>query len=192
MSLLSAHSQENARPAGAFGVLRSVLTLCAWTALIAAAVLFAAAAIGRVYGYHMLTVMSGSMEPRLQTGDVIVGRVISAARAHPGDVISFRDPTRSGRLLTHRVMSKRVVGTNFKFVTKGDANTGVERWEVPVDGSLGRVSFRIEKLGYVLAWLRGPLARIAFLAFPALALGGFVVARIWRPSPSAGALPSRL
>ena len=161
------------------GRLLKVGTILGWTVLVAAATLFAAASIGRAYGYHTLTVMSGSMQPRLHPGDVVVGRRISAAEARAGDVISFRDPSRSGRVITHRVLRVRLVGTHFKFVTRGDANTGVERWAIPVGGSVGRVSFRIEKLGYALSWLRTPMGRLGFLALPVLLLGGFALRRIW-------------
>lgn len=154
--------------------------------------MFAAVSLGRVVGYHELAVMSGSMEPWLHPGDVVVGRPTSPARARPGDVISFRDPNDSGRVLTHRVVRVRLDGTNFRFVTKGDANTGTERWQIPLGGKIGTVNFRVPKLGYVLVWIRGPFGRLAFIGLPVLLLGGIALARIWRSSPPAATLPSRV
>jgi signal peptidase len=165
-------------------VLRTIAVLIS-VALIAALTLFAAVGVGRAFGYHALTVMSGSMEPHLRIGDVVVGRRTSVVWVRPGDVISFRDPVSGERILTHRVVRKRIDGANFRLVTRGDANTGVERWQIPVDGDIGSVSFRIPKLGYALVWLRGPFGRIGFVVLPALLLAAIVLARIWRPIPLA-------
>ncbi len=54
-------------------------------------------------GFRSFTVLSGSMEPAISTGDVVVNERVGPLETRPGDVLTFRDPTRQGRLITHRL-----------------------------------------------------------------------------------------
>ena len=66
-------------------------------------------------------------------------------------------------------------------VTRGDANSGSERWSVGARGRVGRVAYRIPKLGYVTVAAGTPLGRILFVVVPALLLGVSEIRRVWRP-----------
>jgi hypothetical protein len=66
-------------------------------------------------------------------------------------------------------------------VTKGDANTGVERWSAPANGSVGVVEFRIRKLGYGVIYIGERYGRFAMIAIPALLLGLYELRRLWFP-----------
>lgn len=146
-----------------------------------------AAAVPVVFGGRTFTVMSGSMEPNVGTGDLVLTLPIRPGEAASGDVITFQAPGGDGRLLTHRVASSMREGGDYRFVTKGDANTGVERWAVPADGRIGRVVARVPKAGYALALTRSPAARLALITLPVLLLGGFALASIWRRKEPADA-----
>lgn len=130
-----------------------------------------------------LTVLTGSMEPTLNVGDVVVVKQISPLDARVGDVITFRDPADATRLVTHRVRSVQVGDGVARFVTKGDANTSVERWKVPTDGTIARVLYRVPRIGYALFWVRGRSGRLLLVVIPALLLGAYELWRIWRPEP---------
>jgi signal peptidase len=84
-------------------------------------------------------------------------------------------------VVTHRVTRLRVSAGFVRFVTKGDANTSVERWQVAADGTIGRVKYRMWKLGYVLDWLDGAMVRIGLVVVPVVLLGVSELVRIWRP-----------
>jgi signal peptidase I len=140
-----------------------------------------AAAAPSLLGYQSFAVLSGSMAPALATGDVIVVNRIRAEAARVGDVVSFRSPDDSQKLITHRVLSVSVAAGSVDFVTKGDANTGVERWSVAQQGTIGRVEYRIPKLGYLTNRLGSKYGRLAFVALPALLLVLLELNRIWRP-----------
>jgi signal peptidase len=133
-------------------------------------------------GYSIRTVMSGSMEPSIGTGDLVVNRPIPPLDARVGDVVTFEAPGES-HLITHRVRKIQVRGFSVGFVTRGDANTGVERWSVQRDGRIGKVEHRLPKLGYAMAQVRAPWGRIAFVVVPAVLLGIFELRHIWRPRP---------
>ena len=143
----------------------------------------AAAVAPQLVGFRSFTVRSGSMTPAIETGDVEVTQPISPLSARVGDIVTFVDPEGTGKLFSHRVQSVRVVGDEVAFVTRGDANTSTERWRVPVGGSIGRVVYRIPKVGYALAWVDSAPARLALIAIPALLLLWAALVRIWRPAP---------
>lgn len=149
--------------------------------VIVSCALLGALILARVAGYHAMTVVSGSMEPAIGVGDMVVSRSVSPLRARPGDVISFRDPSDLHRVITHRVEDVRVERLRVWFATKGDANRSSERWDMPIDGKIGQVELRIPKVGNALSVVRSPFGRIAFLALPALLLGASLLAAIWRP-----------
>jgi signal peptidase I len=142
------------------------------------------------FGGRALTVMSGSMSPAIDTGDVVVSRSVSPLDLRLGDIVTFRDPQDSKRLITHRVRGIRISGGEARFVTKGDANNAAESWVVPSDGKVGLVVYRLPKLGYAFSWLGHPFARLALVVVPALLLGAYEVRRIWRSSEDAGDAPA--
>jgi signal peptidase I len=134
------------------------------------------------FGVKSLTVLSGSMEPTIHVGDIVVVRQISPLDARVGDVVTFRDPAARDKLITHRVRAMSVAGGVVSFETKGDANTSVERWTIGTDGTIGLVMYRVPKLGYILFYVHGTLGRLLLVVVPALLLGGYEILRIWRPA----------
>jgi signal peptidase len=148
-----------------------------------------AAVAPQLAGYRSFTVRSGSMTPAIETGDVVVTKPIAPLSARVGDIVTFVDPEGTGKLFSHRVQSVRAVGGDVAFVTRGDANTSTERWRVPAGGSVGKVAYRIPKIGYALSYIDSGPARLALIAIPALLLLWAALMRIWRPakpSPEVG------
>ncbi|MBN2113923.1 MAG: signal peptidase I, partial [Acidimicrobiia bacterium] len=128
-----------------------------------------------------LVVMSGSMEPAIPTGSLLLVRRIPAAEMAVGEVVSFRHPDDPGRLLTHRVQSVSVEGDRVMVETRGDANTGAEKWAVSGSGTVGRAVWHLPLLGYLVVPIQGVAARILLLVAPALALAVLLLIDIWRP-----------
>ena len=159
------------------------MTFALWAAVGVAIGLIAIVTLPGVVGYQALTVVSGSMEPTLATGSVVIDEVISPAEARPGDIVTFQDPLRP-RQLTHRLQKVRVEGDTFLMVTLGDANDAPERWTVPRDGQIGRVVAHLPKLGYARAALSTPYARLGALG-AVLALGALLLVDLWRPRRTA-------
>jgi signal peptidase len=164
-------------------VIRLALNVVVFAALGAAAVAVVAVTAPYVAGGRSYTVMSGSMEPRIHTGDVVADERVRADRIAVGDIVTFPDPQTRGRLITHRVRSVRVHGDRVSVVTKGDANTATEHWSIAATGDLGRVRYRVAKVGYLLAFTRRPTGRMALVVVPALALTLLELARIWGRRP---------
>jgi signal peptidase len=47
-------------------------------------------------GWHTAVVLSGSMEPRLVTGDIVVVRHIAQSQLNPGQILLVHDPDHPG------------------------------------------------------------------------------------------------
>jgi signal peptidase len=159
-----------------------VAVVAIWTVLGLFGGLFLAVSVPYLFGQRSLTVLSGSMEPQLHVGDVVVVDQVPPLEVRVGDIVTFRDPEDATRLITHRVRQIDVKGGSVAFVTKGDANTSVENWRITTDGTIGRVSYHVWRLGYLMFWIRSPLGRLGMVVVPALLLGGFELWRIWRPA----------
>ena len=159
-----------------------LVVLAVWSVLGVLGGLFLAVSVPYLFGQRSLTVLSGSMEPQLDVGDVVVVDQVPPLEVRVGDIVTFRDPDDASRLITHRVREIDVDGTEVAFVTKGDANTSVEHWKVTTDGTIGRVRYHVWRLGYLMFWIRSPLGRLGMVVVPALLLGGFELYRIWRPA----------
>jgi signal peptidase I len=168
-------------------VRRHLTALVAWAAIGALAVALAAVTAPYALGGRSYTVMSGSMEPRIHTGDVVGEEKISPLQMRGGDIVTFQDPDVPGRMITHRVRSTREHDGIVSVITKGDANNTVERWTVPVDGHVGRVQYRVAHVGYALVFTRTPTGKIVLLVLPALLLGILELRRIWRKPQEATA-----
>lgn len=163
--------------------MRLLVAFC--SCVVAGAALAAAVAVTAPYvtGGRSYTVMSGSMEPRIHTGDVVADERVRATAIRVGDIVTFPDPHTRGRLITHRVRSVRVHGARVSVVTKGDANTATEHWSIAASGDLGRVRYRVAKVGYLLVFTRRPEGRMALVVIPALVLALLELSRIWTRKP---------
>jgi signal peptidase I len=161
---------------------RAGFTFVLWAVIGLVLGLVAIVTLPSVFGYQSLTVVSGSMEPTLRTGSVVIDTVISPAEARPGDIVTFQDPVRP-RQLTHRLQKVRVEGDTFYMTTLGDANDVPEHWTVPRTGHIGRVVAHLPKLGYARSWLGSRYARLGAVGI-VLLLGALMLVDLWKPRRS--------
>jgi signal peptidase len=159
--------------------LRPALRAMVITILVVAAALAVAPSLLSFGGYRSMVVRSGSMEPALMTGDVIVSHIVLPSSLQVGDVVTFVDSTRGDILVTHRVVQIDREGSTYSFVTRGDMNTGVERWNIGGAGTVGRLAFRVPRLGSAVAWSAQPQVRALLLMASLLPLATRVLRRIW-------------
>jgi len=114
-------------------------------------------------GFRSFLVQSGSMEPSIMMGDVVI--TSKASQYNQGDVVTFLD--QNGRTVTHRVLEIKETSSNPLLVTKGDANRTKDRDEITPDQILGKASLIIPKLGFVIAFSRTPLGLLILVIIPA-------------------------
>ncbi|HEY2714638.1 MAG TPA: signal peptidase I [Solirubrobacterales bacterium] len=162
---------------------RRLAGLAGWGFLAAGVALALAIAGPLAFGDHPHSDLSGSMEPAISPGDVVIDEQIAPGEARLGDVVTFRDPEDQAKLLTHRVVGVRRAGSHFWFVTKGDANNTRERWRVAADGEIGRVLYTVPWVGRIAVLARTPLGWVLLVGVPLVLLAGEELVRIWRPRP---------
>lgn len=160
---------------------RKLAALVCWGASGFAVVLGTFVVAPGFLGLSSFAILSGSMEPTLHVGDLVIDRRVEARDVRPGDIVTFRDPDGGSRLLTHRIVRYRVHGDRAFIVTRGDANSGIESWTIPLGGTVGRVEFDVPKLGHVTTRIADRFGRVALVVVPAILLGLFELKRLWFP-----------
>lgn len=99
--------------------LRALLRLVATVPVLMVVLMTAGTLVARAAGWQTAVVVSGSMSPAVDPGDVVLYSACPAGGVVPGLILLAADPHHPGSLLTHRVRSVRDTG---EIVTKGDAN----------------------------------------------------------------------
>jgi len=134
--------------------------------------------LGLLYvgGYRPLVVHSASMAPAVDSGDLVITRAVAPGAVAVGDIVSFHDRTREGRLITHRVTELHHERRGVAFVTRGDVNTAAERWSGDSGARVGKLALRIPLAGYALIWLTRPAIILALLAIVLTLLASAVLA----------------
>lgn len=126
-----------------------------------------------IFGWRPYVVQTGSMEPRIHVGDVVLAAPVHNVNKLVGRVTVFYDPGRH-EIVTHRVIGKNPDGT---LVTKGDANPTPDSAPLVPGNVRGMGRLLVRWLGLPVVWANHrdwlPLGGVA----ASLALAGFLVAR---------------
>ena len=113
-------------------------------------------------------VQSGSMEPAIKTGSVVV----SYPRPNylQGDIITFAANSDLKRLITHRIMIKKFpegINSEPVYLTAGDANEDFDSWEIRNKDIVGKNVLTIPYLGYLANKAKQPYGFILLVIVPA-------------------------
>ena len=122
------------------------------------------------FGLTPLVLVSGSMSPAIDVGDLAVARAVPADVVAEGDVVSVRTP--EGVRVTHRVVETRSLGGSTSLVLRGDANATPDATPYEVE-TVDRVLFHVPYAGRVVAAAstRGGTLLVAGLVAGLLVLG---------------------
>jgi signal peptidase len=130
------------------------------------------------FGWSVDAVFSGSMEPELKVGGVVVTRPVEAAEIKVGDILTFYPPL-SEQLTSHRVIEIKE-GSELSFQTKGDANEDPDPFIVPAQNVVGKICFHIPYLGYFSQAVKTRLGFLLALGIPALIIIIMELKNIWQ------------
>ena len=131
-----------------------------------------------VGGYLPLIVLTDSMYPAIESGDLIICHTADAQEIKVGDVISFFDPAGNGTsIVTHRVLEIVQEDGTIKFRTKGDYNNTEDKMLVPGDSLVGVYKSRIAGAGNIAMFMQSTTGLIVCVVFPIIALVGYDVVR---------------
>ncbi|MEA2827132.1 MAG: signal peptidase [Actinomycetota bacterium] len=125
-----------------------------------------------IAGHPVMSVLSGSMAPVINTGDLVVDNKLTPAQAaglQPGQIISFHPTAGSPQIFTHRIVAVEVTPEgSVSYVTKGDANDSRDSDAIASTNIVGLYHSRIPAGGYVLAALHRPMVLGLLIASPLL------------------------
>lgn len=136
------------------------------TGLIAIALLFIVSVFPVTGNIKLMTVLSGSMEPKIHTGSIVV--VKSVADYKVGDIITFGQNTKTEVPTTHRIAEVKVENGEMVYKTKGDANNGEDNKEVSRKDIIGKVYFSLPYLGYAIDFVKKPFGLMIVIVIPAI------------------------
>lgn len=108
------------------------------------------------FGLRPLVVISGSMEPGIPTGSLILTRTVPAADLEIGDVVTVPRPDGRGPV-THRVVETEMTEQGpVTLELQGDANAAKDPQPYVVNEA-GLLQLTVPGLGVVVQGLRSPL-----------------------------------
>jgi signal peptidase len=146
--------------------------------------------VPRVTGTIPLTVYTGSMEPTIATGAVVLIEPVDPATLQVGDVITYQVAPDVDEYITHRIVAIQPETTPPSFVTKGDNNAGEDIDPIPVGAVRGKVWIDVPHVGTAQQFVTGRAGIALMAVLVGLILLGSVVKRIFRSEPDEPATTS--
>lgn len=107
--------------------------------------------VPKILGCENLAVLSGSMEPKISVGSMVIVQDVDPNDLEVGDIITYKisDTT----LVTHRIVS--IDQDAQEIVTKGDANDVIDGEPVSFSNVVGKLFISIPFLGYISIYMQG-------------------------------------
>lgn len=147
------------------------LQLAAAAGLAALILILLAGIAPSMFGYESFVVLSGSMRPSLQVGDLAVVAPTRTETLMVGDIITYRQARRPDVLVTHRITN---IGLDpqgrVTFETQGDANNTTDSVLVDSKSVLGRVVYSIPMIGYLVEFSKRAEGKLLLIGLPGLML----------------------
>lgn len=122
-----------------------------------------------------LTVLTGSMTPKIPVGSVVLVRPVDPRTLEVGDVATYQSEPGEEEFITHRIVDIDTSTDPVSFTFKGDANKGPDLDPVPAGAIRGEVWFHVPYLGAARDALHGK-AGLSLLAM--ILLGGYAAAQV--------------
>ncbi|MDD6094585.1 MAG: signal peptidase I [Clostridia bacterium] len=133
------------------------------------------------FGRSMFRVVTGSMEPTLPVGSILMCKAENIEDIEVDDIVCFksRESGMLGRVITHRVLNvlENSDGTVL-LETKGDANLSADGYLVNEDNFIGRVVWYAGEGSFLkgaLSFITGKIGFLACIVFPILLLSGLIL-----------------
>jgi len=121
-----------------------------------------------ILGYQVKTVLSGSMEPTIQTGSIISIKLGNSSSYKKGDIITFRIDE---KLITHRISDVKQANGQVSYTTKGDNNDGPDLWTVSSQDVVGKyTNYTIPYVGYAMNYANSKAGSALLLIVPGILL----------------------
>jgi len=154
-------------------VARAAVRLTCNAAVVVAAFALVALAVGpHVLGYRTVVMRTGSMEPSISPGDILVIKPEPVSRLHAVE---------GSPVYSHRVAAVRHRASETVVTTKGDANSAADPWLASItDRQAWHVVRVVPGVGWVVAALHRPAVHLLSVWLIPSALCAEALLRLWR------------
>lgn len=111
--------------------------------------------IASLFGYKAFVISSGSMEPTLNTGDIVITKQIKQDQIQKQDIITF---VKDEYTITHRIVDIVEENGNTYYQTKGDNNNTSDADLVKYEEIEGVYVFKINSIGNIVVYAQNTTA----------------------------------
>ncbi|MBQ8305586.1 MAG: signal peptidase I [Blautia sp.] len=128
-----------------------------------------------LYGYQSYVILSGSMEPAIPTGSLVITDTRHQS-PEPGEIITYQA---GENCITHRV----VAVMDGQVITRGDANDGADPFPVRNSQIIGIVRASIPLVGYLIMILKKRWGACLLILLLSYAVAKMSAARLHKTLP---------
>ena len=160
------HLTQNDKTENEKSKAKKIWDIVAWTltGLLLAIVLFFVILL--IIGYRPAVVLTPSMKPAIDPGDLIIYKAVDAETIEVGDIITFwpsADDDTNELSVTHRVIEIIADGDGtLTFITHGDANSEGSNERVAQEQVIGRVEFVVPWVGQLFLFVKNNILVVVF------------------------------
>lgn len=124
-----------------------------------------------LFGYNLYYIASGSMEPTLQVGDIILSKVPELDELQVSDIITYQGTTGQlkDKIITHQIVEIEKNNGEVSIITKGTANIE-EDPPIRPDQVMSVMVMKLPLLGKALNLLNTPVGFFVLIFIPLVIL----------------------
>lgn len=132
-------------------------------------------------GFSLFRVVTGSMEPTIPVGALMVSQKVDFSTVAVDDIICFRTQETAiwGKIVTHRVVGMLSASDGTVLLqTKGDANLVQDGYYVTQDNFIGKVIWHTaddSTLATIFSFFTSKIGFLGCIVFPCLLLAGLIL-----------------
>jgi len=136
-----------------------------------------------VFGFQYVVVLTNSMKPTINPGDLVIVKPVDPYKLHVGDIILYQIHIGGATYrITHRIVA---IGHDREgrlyFITKGDNRKYTDPWRVYPNQVIGKVVLVIPHIGKV--WYYTPLIVLIIFLFIIASLAYDLAIELLSPHP---------
>ena len=132
-------------------------------------------------GYSMFRVVTGSMEPTISTGSLLLCKNTKIENIEVNDIVCYKTKVAEihGSIVTHRVVNKQKDDNgNVYLETRGDANASSDPYYVDSWDLIGKVQWYSGEHNFmndILAFISSKMGFLVCVALPVLLVAGMIM-----------------
>jgi signal peptidase I len=144
-----------------------------WTVaglLVALCCIIILASLPMFMGNRTLVILSGSMEPAIMKGGLVIAEPVPSKDLKVGDVIAFSPSADTQVPIVHRIAAIAERNGIHYYSTRGDANPNGDAAEISLPATSWRVATSIPLAGYVMFYAASTTGKVLLIAAPVAGL----------------------